>query len=564
MTDMNRTTVIGLDFGSLSCRGILVDAADGSILCESEYVYPHGAMDKHLPDGTPLPDGWVLQHPSDYEDALVSVIRSLVSQSGIPAENIIAIGADSTASTVLPVSEEFRPLCIDPQFSGNIHAWPKMWKHHAAASEAKILTSAAKVSCPDITEKYGGIIGAEFMIPKVMQTCREAPEVYSAAATFIELGDWVTTLLTGKEIRSGTFLTCKSMYRKDTAYPSADFFASMDERFRSLPSKLAFRSGSSCTVAWPGESAGTLCPAMAEKTGLLCSTRITASQMDGYAGIPGCGVFDEGTLMMMLGTSNAYMLLGKTYQKVPGVCAAMEDSVLPGYVNYAAGQACVGDMFSWFIKNSVPDAYFRAAEKAGMEIHEYLSSLAEKKTPAGSGLLALDWWNGNKSILCDSSLKGLILGLDLTTTPEDIYLALIESTAFGARRIIENFEAHNVSIRHIVAGGGISRRNPLLMQIYADVTGREIEVSACPQAAALGSAVYAAAAAGIYPSVSKAAQMMSNGSMKKYIPSESAHEVYNAVYAEYLRVHDYFGKASSDIMKNIRKISDFHRKGESI
>lgn len=548
---------IGLDFGSLSCRGVLADTADGTIMAEAEFVYPHGVIDTALPDGTKLPPLWALQDPQDYLDGLENTVRELLQKSGAAPERVLALGLDTTASTVIPVDRELRPLCLEERFQNRPHAWPKLWKHHAAIREAEQITELAKQMRLPVLEKYGGTVGAEFLLPKVLQVFHEDREVFEAAESFFELGDWLTSLLTGEEIRSGTALTCKSMWSPEEGYPPEAFFRSLHGELAELPrKKLAWHNGAKPGIVWPGERAGSLCLSMAERLGLAAGTVVTAPQMDAYAGLPGSGISGPGSLMMMIGTSTGYMLLGEEKKTVPGICASVENSILPGFMCYAAGQAGVGDIFGWFIKTCVPESYVRAASERGLSLHGYLTELALQSRPGENGLLALDWWNGNKSCLNNSCLSGLILGMDLRTKPEHIYRALLEATAFGARKIVENFEANGVPVKEIVACGGIAQKNTLLMQIYADVLGKPIKGNPVTQTAALGSAIYAAAAAkgteGAHEDVFSAIHAMTGGSAKQYIPKTENSMVYSALYEEYIRLHDYFGTGGNAVMERLK------------
>ena len=377
---------IGIDYGSLCCRAVLEDTSNGALAAVSEYVYPHGVIEEKLPDGTVLPPLWALQDPRDYEAALYAVIQGLLKDSGVSPEDIVAVGLDSTASTVIPVDGKLRPLCMDKKFSKEPHAWPKMWKHHAAENEAEELTKAAVSARLPVIQKYGGAVNSESMLPKVMQVCLEAPEIYKSAETFIELGDWISSLLVGKEVRSDSFLSCKSMWDIDSGYPSRDFFAGISPVFAGLPEeKLAYHSGKLPVIAWPGEPAGTVCPAMAKRLGLSEKTVVTAPQMDAYSGLPGSGISDSGILMMIIGTSTGYMILDRTLKSVPGICCSMENVNLPGFVNYAAGQSGVGDIFQWYVDNCVPMEYKQKASAAGANIHDYLSGLAKDCPPGGRG-----------------------------------------------------------------------------------------------------------------------------------------------------------------------------------
>ena len=537
------TYTIGLDYGSLSCRGVLVSTIDGTIVAEDEFIYPHAVIDHELPDGTPLPPQWALQDPDDFRKAFLTIIPNLLKSSQVTPPQVIAIGIDSTASTIIPVVDGLVPLCELSSFRNRPHAWPKMWKHHAAAKEAAEITEAAIARNLPIVKKSGGAIGCESLMPKVLQIFHEDMETFRNTKSFFELCDWIVSLLAGHEIRSTPLLTCKSLWTQQNGYPTG-------QPFDDIVPKLAYHNGIKPVIAAPGIPVGTLHPSMAEALGLSEDTIITAGQMDGYAALPGNGVADEGTLMMMLGTSTADMILGREWKDIPGVCAAMEDANLPGFTNYAAGQACVGDMFKWFIDNCIPERYTLEARRRGISMHDYLSELASTFGPGGSGLVALDWWNGNKSCLNDMRLSGLIVGMTLATRPEHIYHALIEASAFGARKIIDNFCQHGVPVHNIVACGGIALKNPLLMQIYTDVLGMNIQATTCTQTAALGSAIFAAAADNRsgHRSVFSAIHAMGCKNTILYRPAMQNHRKYQSIYEQYMTLHDFFGIHGKDIM----------------
>ena len=538
------TYTIGLDYGSLSCRGVLVSTTDGTIVAEDEFVYPHAVIDHELPDGTPLPPQWALQDPDDFRQALPHIIPNLLKSSQINPSQVIAIGIDSTASTVIPVAENLHPLCERSVFRNRPHAWPKMWKHHAAATEAAEITEAAIAQGLPVVRKSGGAIGCESLMPKVLQIFHEDPEIFENTISFFELCDWIVSLLAGREVRSTPLLTCKSLWTPQDGYPKG-------QPFDHITPKLAFHDGVRPVIAAPGEPVGTLHPSTAQELGLLENTIVTAGQMDGYAALPGVGIADEGTLMMMIGTSTADMILGREWKDIPGVCAAMEDANLPSFTNYAAGQACVGDMFKWFIDNCLPEKYTLEARRRGLSIHACLSELAATYSPGDTGLIALDWWNGNKSCLNDMRLSGLIVGMTLATRPEHIYRALIEASAYGARKIIDNFNDHGLPVHDIVACGGIALKNPFLMQIYADVLGMEIKTAACTQTAALGSAIFAAAADGRrsgHRDVFSAIRAMGCQKTISYKPVIENTIKYNDLYGQYMTLHDFFGITCKNAM----------------
>ncbi len=558
---MEKSYVIGLDYGSLSCRGILVCLQDGCTAAEAEYAFPHGAISRHAPDGTALPEGWVLQDPSDFEEALFTTVRALMEKSRAEPSAVLAIGIDTTASTVIPVDSELRPLCYQPRWKSNRYAWPMMWKHHASAPYAVAMTKALSERGSSLLSRYGGAIGAEFFLPKVVQIAVEEPEVYKAADTFLELGDYLVSLLVGHETRSGTMLECKAGWTRDTGYLSSAFFESIG--VPDVPGeKLMGRGGKEESDFWPGEKAGTLCEEMAVKLGLNSGTAVTAAQMDGYAGLPGSGISEEGRLMMMVGTSTAYMLLQHQGRPIPGICGATEDSILPGYTSYACGQASVGDAFEWAVNNVFTASCRQKALEQGVNPHEYLSGLAGKMKPGECGLLALDWLNGNKSILNDADLSGMILGLTLRTRPEHIYRSLMEATGFGARKIIENLEKQGVHVGAISVTGGIARKNQVLMQMYADILGREIGVMEAEQTAALGAAVYAAAAAGAFQTVENAVEKLADHPVRTYYPDPENHRLYDVLYEQYSRLHDLFGSGENSMMATLRALAKENR-GES-
>ncbi len=548
---------IGLDFGSLSGRGILADVSDGAIIAQAVCDYPHGVMNDHLPDGTVIPQGWALQDPKDYLLVLDTVIPALLKKSRIPPESIIGIGIDFTASTVLAVDKRNTPLCSFPEYAGRLHAYAKLWKHHGAQSEADQIEILAAKRKASFLSKYGGKISSECMLAKILQTYHEDPELYRATDHFVEAGDWISSLLSGREIRSSSIASCKMMWGKDAGYPSPSLLAELEPELAYLEKKLIGTMGTPI-YASPWEKAGMLSDEMARRLGLCPGIAVTAPQMDGYAALPATGATAPGQMLMMAGTSTAMLLLSQNEMCVPGVCAGVRDSGLPGYFCYAAGQASVGDCFQWFADNCVPASYTAMATKSNLNAHQYLTRLASEMSPGETGLIALDWWNGNKSCLVDANLSGLILGLTLQTKPEHIYRTLLEATAFGANMIIRNYEAHGISVDSITACGGIAEKNSLLMQIYADVLEKPVYVNHCKQTAALGSAIFAAAAAGKsaggWSSIFDAVEAMADRRITPYLPCEKHSQTYRKLMDEYVLLHDYFGRHGNDVMKRLRSL----------
>lgn len=551
---MSKKYTIGIDYGTQSGRALLVEVATGKEVATAVKVYPHGVMDEYLPDGqTKLPPDWALQHPQDYLDVLKEAVPAVLKEAGVSSDDVIGIGIDFTACTILPIDKEGVPLCFYEEYKSNPHSYVKLWKHHAAQDEANKLNEIAEERGEDFLKRYGGKISSEWLVPKVWQIVNEAPEIYEKADRFIEATDWVIMQLTGKERRNSCTAGYKAIWHKQNGYPSKEFFKALDARLENLvEDKLS-------TDIYPiGSKAGEITEAASELTGLKIGTAVAVGNVDAHVAIPAVGITDEAKMLMIMGTSTCHILLGKEEKMVPGMCGVVEDGVLPGYLGYEAGQSCVGDHFEWFVENCVPASYTKEAEEKGVNIHTLLTEKASKLKVGESGLIALDWWNGNRSVLVDVDLTGMILGCTLLTKPEEIYRALIEATAYGTRMIVETFRENGVPIKELYAAGGIAEKNSLMMQIYADVTNMEIRISGSPQAPALGSAMFGAVAAGKenggYDTIVEAAKYMSKVKDYYYKPIPENVEVYNKLYAEYKTLHDYFGRGSNDVMKRLKKI----------
>lgn len=545
---------IGLDFGSLSARGVLADTHTGEVRAQADFVYPHGILDHALPDGTPLGPRWCLQDPADYEDALFALVPALLRRSGVPAGQIAGLGIDATASTVIPLDGGFRPLCWNGAFAGRPHSWPKMWKHHAAAGQASDLAQIITRLNPGLLTPYGGAVSPEGLLPKVLQVFQEDPAVYDSAVCFMELGDYLTSLLAGEPVFSASLLRCKALWNGQ--YP-VEALAALDPALGNLPGKLMDRYPGRGAVP-PGGRAGRLCSGMADRLGLPVGLALSPPQMDAYAAVPGVGIRTSGHMLLTLGTSAGMLCLGGGGTPVPGICASLPDTVYPGLTGYASGLASMGDGFQWFIDNSVPPPYHEVARVRGMDLYQYLSALAAPLAPGESGLIALGWWNGSKSCPVDGDLSGMLLGLTLQTRPEHVYRALLEASAYGARTILDAHGAAGVPVKDLTACGGIAGKNPLLLQLWADVLARPILVSRCTQAPALGSAVYAAAAAEIW-SLPEAVDRMGCREGKLYTPRPRESEAYLPLYAEYRRLADHFGGGADRLMARLLWQAGDHR-----
>ncbi len=551
---MSKKYTIGIDYGSLSGRAVLVDIENGDELATSVYEYPHEVMYEYLPDdNTKLGDDWALQHPMDYIDVIKYTIPDVIKQADVNKNDIIGLGIDFTACTVLPVKADGTPLCFLDEFKSNPHAYVKLWKHHAAQKYANKLNEVAESMGEDFLPRYGGKISSEWMIPKAWQIAEEAPEIYDAMDKFIEAGDWVIWQLTGNETRNSCTAGYKALWSKKNGFPSEKFFKALHPKLEKF---VVEKIG--CEISPIGTKAGVITPEMAKLTGLKAGTAVAVANVDAHVALPAVGVTEAGKMLMIIGTSTCDILLGTEEKIVPGICGVVEDGVIPGFPGYEAGQSCVGDHFDWFVKTSVPESYYREAKALGMNIHQLLRNKAEKKRPGETGLVALDWWNGNRSVLVDVDLTGLILGMTLLTRPEDIYRALIEATAYGTRMIIDNFRENGVSITELYAAGGIAQKDAFMMQIYADVTNMNIRIAESKQAGALGSAMFGAVAAGPemggYADIKECAKHMGRVQSNYYKPIPENVEIYDKLYFEYKKLHDYFGRGGNDVMKRLKEI----------
>ena len=539
---------IGLDFGTLSGRAVLVDARDGAEVAEAVFDYPHGVMDSELPSGLKLPPDWALQHPQDYLDVFAHAAPAVLRGSGVDPSAVKGIAIDFTASSPMPTTADGTPLCFLPELRDEPHAYIKLWKHHAAQRQADQINETARQMGESWLPRYGGKISSEWFFSKLLQILQERPDIYAKIDRFIEAADWVIWQLTGVETRSACTAGYKAMVQ-DGEFPRAAYFKALDPAFENVVDEKVGRE-----FAELGSKAGELTPGMAEMMGLPAGIAVAVANVDAHVTAPAVKATEPGIMVMVMGTSTCHILSGTELGEVDGMCGVVMGGVIPGLYGYEAGQSAVGDIFAWFVDQAVPPEYHQAAQEAGLNLHEYLEREAAKQAVGEHGLLALDWWNGNRSTLVDVDLTGMMLGMNLATRAPDIYRALIEATAFGTREIIEAFEAQGVEVRELVAAGGLPERNALLRQIYADVTGRTFKLSGSVQAPALGSAMHAAVAAGIYPDIQAAAEKM--GKLKDEVvrPIAENQKIYDRLYREYKTLYDYFGRGENDVMKRLKAI----------
>ena len=553
---MGTKYTIGIDYGTLSARALLVDVSTGEEIAAALYEYPHGVMDSCLPDlKTRLMPDFALQHPRDYIEAFISTVSEILEKTGVSNDDIIGICSDFTECSMLPVDENGIPLCFQEKYKSNPHSYVKLWKHHAAQDEANQLNRIAAERGEAFLPRYGGKISSEWMFPKIWQILNEDPDLYHDTARFMELADWATMQLTGAERKNSCTAGYKAIWHKKEGFPSKDFFKALHPGLENI---IGEKFGG---AVWPiGSAAGRVTAEAARLTGLKEGTIVAVGIGDAHAAVPAVGITEPGKMLMIMGTSTCHMMLGDKEVMVPGMCGVVEDGIISGYFGYEAGQSCVGDHFQWFKDHCVPEAYEKEAREKGLDIFALLNEKAEKLQPGESGLLALDWWNGNRSVLVDVDLTGLIVGMTLSTRPEEIYRALIEATAFGTRMIVETFQEHGVPVSELYAAGGIAEKNRLMMQIYSDVTNMDIKIAASPQTPALGAAIYAAVAAGKerggYDDIYTAAQMMGKVKDLYYTPDKENVRIYESLYEEYKKLHDYFGRGENAVMKRLKKIKE--------
>ena len=526
--------VLGIDFGTESGRVMLVRLESGEEAAWSLVPYPSGVIDRQLPNGTPLGHDWALQDPADYLTVLRQGIPKVLQQAGISADQVLGIGTDFTACTILPTLRDGTPLSALPAYAGNPHAWVKLWKHHAAQPEAVRINEIGAARGEPVMRIYNGRYSSEWFFSKVLQIVDEAPEIYQAAERIVEAADWIVWQMTGQLRANECTAGYKDMWVKGSGFPSSDFFAALDPRLANVVAEKL------TTDFYPlGASGGGLTAAMAQMTGLREGTPVAVGNIDAHVAVPACGVVKPGALVMIMGTSLCHMLMADERHFVEGVAGVVQDGIVPGYWGYEAGQAAVGDIYAWF---------FRAFGANPDEITAKASALK----PGQSGLVALDWWNGNRSVLMDADLTGLLLGMTLGTLPEEIYRALIEATAFGTYTVIKAFEKKGVPIDQLVACGGLPLKSPLVMQIFADVTNRTIHLPRSLQASGLGAAMHGAVAAGCYKDIAEAAASMAGLQSLVYSPDPAAHAIYEKLYAEYMELHDHFGRGASEVMKRLK------------
>jgi L-ribulokinase len=534
-----RQCSIGVDFGTESGRVLVLDAFSGEELGVSVVPYPSAVIDRQLPStGERLPPDWALQDPDDWVKVLQDGVPAAVAEAGVDAAEIVGLGVDFTSCTVLPVTGDGTPLCTLDEYRERRHAWPKLWKHHAAQPVADRLNEVALERGEPFLERYGGRISSEWYFPKLIEIWDEDREVYDACAAFIEATDWIVWHLTGTECRQSATAGYKAMWSPEEGLPPTEYFEAAYPGFSAPSEKLG------TTFVPLGTRAGTLAAERAAKLGLTEDVSIAVGNVDAWVSVPGAGVTSPATFVTVIGTSTCSMIVSPDEIRLPGITGVVRDGILPGLYGYEAGQAAVGDMLAWFVRTLDGDR----------DTYAKLEAEAAKLGPGETGLVALDWFNGNRSILADADLTGAIFGLTLHSSPSEIYRALLEAIAFGNRRIIDNFTEHGLELSEIVAVGGIAERSPLTMQLLADTSGLAVHVPNWREIPARGAALFGAVAAGVYDDIDAAIDATRPSESKTYTPDAVAKEVYDRVYAIYRTLYETLGRSEVKLLHGLKRI----------
>ncbi|CAL9369749.1 Ribulokinase [Nocardiopsis dassonvillei] len=540
--------VVGVDFGTLSGRAVVVRVSDGAELGSADSVYRHGVITAHLPGSAdPLEPETALQHPEDYREVLRTAVPEALRAAGVAPERVVGIGTDFTACTVLPVTADGTPLCELPDLARRPHAWPKLWRHHAAQPEADEINALAAERGEKWLARYGGKISSEWEFAKALQVLRDDPGVYGRADRWIEAADWIVWQLCGHETRNVATAGYKGIHQ-DGEWPSADFLAALDPGFSGfVRDKLAH------PLSQLGERAGGLTARAAAWTGLPEGVPVAVGNIDAHVTAATAQTTGNGRMLAIMGTSTCHVMNSDVLAEVPGMCGLAHGGITPGAWGYEAGQSGVGDVFAWFADSYVPPAYHEEARERGLSVHDLLSERAADAAVGEHGLLALDWHSGNRSVLVDHDLSGVLVGLTLATRPEEVYRALVEATAFGTRTIVEAFADAGVPVHDLTIGGGMVR-NPFVLQVYADVLGRPLRVVASEHSCAVGAAIHAAVAAGAHPDIHAASAAMGGVREGTVDPDPVRAAAYDGLFALYTELHDHFGRGGSRSLHRLRAL----------
>ncbi len=543
MGDYTMTYSIGIDFGTGSGRAFLINTENGEI--EEQYIrnYTHGTIEGEL-GGEKLPQNFALQNANDYMEIIEIGIPTIIEKANISVSEIVGIGIDFTSSTVIFVDEQMEPIHNKSGFQDNPHAYVKLWKHHGAQDEADLLFKTALEGKNRWLGYYGFNVSSEWMIPKIMEVNNKAPEVMAVTANIMEAGDWIVNRLTGQNVRSNCGLGFKSFWEAETGF-HYDLFDKVDSDLSDI-----VRTKVDAPVVSIGDSVGTLCKEMAEKLGLSPDTQVSPFIIDAHASLLGIGSEKDKEMTMVMGTSTCHLMLNKEQHKVPGISGSVKGAIIPDLYAYEAGQTAVGDLFEYVAKQA-PYDYVKAAESRGISIFDLLNEKAAQLYPGESGLIALDWHNGNRSVLSDSNLKGSLFGMTLQTRHEEIYRAYLEATAFGAKMIMQQYQGWQMEVDHVFACGGIPKKNGLLMEIYANILNKKITVIDSEYAPAIGAAILGAICGGAHSDFNSAIEAMKEPVLYQVEPDPQQARIYKKLFSAYKELHDLHGYKKARIMRNV-------------
>ena len=558
MTDQTEQYVVGVDYGTLSGRAVVVRVSDGAELGTGVHPYPHAVLERSLPahlagSERALPPEWALQVPDDYREVLRVAVPAAVEAAGIDPAQVIGIATDFTACTMVPTLADGTPLNEVDGLADRPHAYVKLWKHHAAQGQADRINQLARERSENWLPRYGGLISSEWELAKGLQLFEEDVALYERMEHWVEAADWIVWQLCGTYVRNACSAGYKGQLQtfdgQDGVYPSPEFLTALAPGFGDFViDKLEHRIGAL------GERAGTLTAEAAGWTGLPEGIAVAVGNVDAHVTAPAAQAVGSGQMVAIMGTSTCHVMSAEVLREVPGMCGVVDGGIVDGLWGYEAGQSGVGDIFGWFTEHGVPASCTAAAEAAGESVHEHLTRLAAQQEIGEHGLVALDWHSGNRSVLVDHELSGLLVGQTLATRAEDVYRALLEATAFGTRVIVETFRDSGVPVEEFIVAGGLAQ-NTLLMQVYADVTRLPLSIIDSQQGPALGSAIHAAVAAGAYDDVPSAAKQMGKVRRHVYLPDEARAAAYDPLFEQYVALHDHFGRATTTMrrLKAIRR-----------
>ncbi|WP_436867210.1 ribulokinase [Staphylococcus shinii] len=533
------TYSIGIDYGTASGRVFLVDTSNGDIISTYIKEYQHGTISESL-NGKPLPHNYFLQHAEDYTSILEEGVKHVLAESNVSSDSVIGIGVDFTSCTIVFLDEDFKPLHLNPALKDNPHSYVKLWKHHGAQDEATQMKKVSDEINPSWLDYYGHSVNSEWMIPKILEVKHKAPEILKQTAYIMEAGDYLVSLLTDKNIRSNCGIGFKGFYNEDDGF-NYDFFEAVDPE---LPAIV--KNKCEAPVVPIGESAGNLSEYYQQLWGLSVNVQISPYIIDAHSGVLGVGAIEQGEFTPVIGTSTCHLMLDPKQEPIPAITGSVKDAIIPGLYAYEAGQAAVGDLFNYSAELA-PKAIADQAEQQGISIFEYLEQLASEIPIDEQHATVLDWHNGNRSILSNSHLTGSIFGLTLQTPFEMIHRAHIESTAFGTKMIMQQFENNNIPVHTVYAAGGIPIKSELLVDIYANVLNKEIVVIDSSNATALGAAMLAANVGGAYATLKEAVQQMKQPIYYRKQPKPEKVKKYEILFQRYKSLHDLLGKSHPEL-----------------